>query len=92
MIDDKYLKFVIIIYYYKLLLLSSLSLLFVARIEEEGSAFKILIAKPTRKRPLGRPSHKRGDNIQMDLKEVGISERNWIDSAQNRNYWRALVD
>jgi hypothetical protein len=31
------------------------------------------------------------DNIRMDLKEIGINKRNWIDSAQNMNYWRALV-
>ena len=42
----------------------------------------------TGKRPLGRWE----DNIRMDLKEIGINTRNWIDSAQDRNYWRALVN
>ena len=50
------------------------------------SAFKILTGKPTGKRPLGRP---RQDNIRMDLEEICI---NWVDSAQDRNYWRALVN
>ena len=53
------------------------------------SAFKILTGKPTGKRPLGRP---REDNIRTDLEEIGISARNWVDLAQDRNYWRALVN
>ena len=32
------------------------------------------------------------DNIRMDLKEIGINTRNWVDFAQDRNYWRALVN
>jgi hypothetical protein len=56
------------------------------------SAFKILIGKPTAKRQLGRPRRRREDNIRMDLKEIGISTRNWVDSAQNRVYWRVLVN
>ena len=55
--------------------------------EESRSAFKILTDKPTGKRPLGRPRRRWEDNIRMDL-EFG----NWIDSAQDRNYWRALVN
>ena len=56
------------------------------------SAFKILTGKPTRKRPLGRPRRRWEDNIRMDLEEIGISAGNWVDSAQDRNYWRALVN
>ena len=52
------------------------------------SAFKILTGKPTGKRPLGRWE----DNIRMDLEEIGINAGNWVDSAQDRNYWRALVN
>ena len=59
----------------------------VARMEEGRSAFKILIGKPTGKRRLGRPRRRWEDNIRMDLKEIGINERNWVDSAQDRNYW-----
>ena len=56
------------------------------------SAIKILTGKPTGKKPLGRPSRRREDSIRMDLKEIGINTRNWIDSAPNRDHWRALVN
>ena len=64
----------------------------VARMEEGSIAFKILTGKPTRKRSLGWSRHRWEDNIRMDLKERGINTRNWVDSAQGRNYWRALVN
>ena len=51
----------------------------------------MLTGKPTGKRPLGRPRRIWEDNIRMDLEEIGISAGNWVDSAQDRNYWRALV-
>ena len=57
--------------------------------EEDRSAFKILTSIPAGKRLLGRPSWE--DNIRMDLKEIGINVRNWVESAQDRDYWRALV-
>ena len=61
--------------------------------QKEGrNAFKILTAKPTENRPFGRPRHRWEDNIRMDLKEIGINAVNWFDSAQDRNYWRALVN
>ena len=60
--------------------------------EEGRSAFKILTGKPTGKRPLGRPKRRWEDNIKMDLKALGINTRKWVDSAQNRDYWRALVN
>jgi hypothetical protein len=60
--------------------------------EEDRSAFKILIGKPAGKKPLGRPRRRWEDNIRMDLKEMGINTRNWVDSAQDRDYWRALVN
>ena len=53
---------------------------------------KILTSKPTGKRFLGRPRRRWEGNIRMDLEEIGINVGNWIDSAQNRNYWRALVN
>ena len=59
--------------------------------EKSRSSFKILTGKPTGKRPLGRP-RRRWDNITMDLEEIGINAGNWVDSAQDRNYWRALVN
>ena len=64
----------------------------VARMKEGRSAFKILKGKPTGKRPLGRPRRRWEDNIRMDLEEIGISAGNWVDSPQDRNYWRALVN
>ena len=64
----------------------------VARMEEGRSAFKILTGKPTGKKPLGRPRRRWEDNIRMDLEEIGINLGNWVDSAQDRNYWRALVN
>ena len=62
------------------------------RIEEGRSAFNILIGKPTGNRPLGRPRHRREDSMRMDLKEIDINARNWVDSSQDRDYWRALVN
>ena len=64
----------------------------VARMEEGRSAFKIVVGTPTGKGPLGRPRHKREGNIRMELKEICINKRNWVDSAQDRDYWRALVN
>ena len=62
------------------------------RMAEGRSTFKILTGTPTGKRPLGRPRRRWEGNIRMDLKEIGIDTRNWVDSAQDRDYWRALVN
>jgi hypothetical protein len=56
--------------------------------EEGRCAFKILTGMPTGKRPLESPR----DNNRMDLREVGVNMRNWVDSTQDRDYWRALVN
>ena len=64
----------------------------VDRMEESRSAYKMLTGKPTGKRPLGRPKRRWEDNIRMDLEEIGFNAGNWVDSAQDRNYWRALVN
>ena len=64
----------------------------VARMEEGRSAFKILTDKPTGKRPLGRPRRRWEDNIRIDLAEIGINAANWVDSAQDRDYWTALMN
>ena len=64
----------------------------VARMEEGRSAFKILTDTSTGNKPLGRPRHRWEDNIRMDLKEIGINMRNWVDSAKDRDYWRLLVN
>ena len=53
---------------------------------------KFLTDIPTVKRPLGRPRRIWEDTIRMDLKEIGINTRNWVYSARDRDYWRALVN
>ena len=60
--------------------------------EEGRSDFKILTGIPAGKRPIGRPRRIWEDNIRKDLNEIGINTRNWVDSAQDRDYWRALVN
>jgi len=56
----------------------------VARMEEGRRAFKILTGKPTGKIPLGRPKRRWENNIRMNLKEIGITTRNWVESGQDR--------
>jgi len=58
----------------------------------EMNTSKILTSKLTGKRPLGRPRHRWEDSIKMDLKEIGINKRNWVDLAQDKDYRRALVN
>ena len=53
---------------------------------------KVLVRKPEGKRPLGRPRSRWEDNIKMDLQEVGCGGMEWIDLAQDRDRWRALVN
>jgi hypothetical protein len=64
----------------------------VARIGENRIAYRILVGKPEGKRPLGRPRRRWVDNIKMDLREIGWDGMDWIDLAQDRNQWRALVN
>ncbi|KAJ4449008.1 hypothetical protein ANN_00402 [Periplaneta americana] len=63
----------------------------VARMGESRNAYRVLVGRPEGKRPLGRPRHIWGDNIKMDLREVGYDDRDWINLAQNRDRWRAYV-
>ena len=60
--------------------------------EESRSAFNILTGKPKGKRPLERPRRRWKEIIRIYLKGIGINTRNWVDSAQDRDYWRALVN
>jgi len=60
--------------------------------EESRSDFKILTGKPNGKRPLRRRRRRRDDNIRMDLEDIGINAGNLVDSAQDRNYRKALVN
>ena len=64
----------------------------VARMEEGRSAFKILTGKPTGKISFGEAKHRWEDNIRMDLTEIGIITKTWVDSAHDRDYWKALVN
>jgi hypothetical protein len=59
---------------------------------EKRNAYKILVGKPERKRPLGRPRRRWVDNIKMDLTQIGWDGVDWMDMAQDRNQWRALVN
>ena len=56
----------------------------VVKMEEGRSASKTLTGISSRKIPLGRPRHRRENNTRMDLKEIGINTKNWVDSAQDR--------
>jgi hypothetical protein len=57
-----------------------------------NSAYRILVGKPDGKRQLGRPKRKWMDSIKMDLGEVGWDGMDWIALAQDRDWWRALVN
>jgi hypothetical protein len=50
------------------------------------------MGKPEGMRPLGRPGRRWVDNIKMDLREIGWDDMEWIDLAQDRDQWRALVN
>jgi hypothetical protein len=64
----------------------------VARMGAKRNAYRILVGKPEGKRPLGRPIHKWVDNKKMDFREIGWGFMDWIDLAQDRVQWRALVN
>jgi hypothetical protein len=53
--------------------------------------YRILVGRPERRRPLGRPRRRWEYNIKIDLQEVGWEDMDWIDMAQDRDRWRALV-
>jgi hypothetical protein len=58
---------------------------------ERRGAYRALVGKPEGRRPLGRPRHRWEDNIKMDLREVGCGGADWINLAQDRDRWRALM-
>jgi len=59
---------------------------------DRRGVFGVLVGKTEGKRPLGRPRHRWEDNIKMDLQEVGCGVMDWIELAQDRDRWRALVN
>jgi hypothetical protein len=64
----------------------------VARIGDKKNAYGILVGKPEGKRPLGRPRYRGVDNIKMDLRNMGWDGMDWIDLAQDKDQWMALVN
>ena len=52
----------------------------------------MLIDKPTEKKHLGSPRHRQENQTIMHIKEMGANTRNWVDSAQDRDYRRDLVN
>ena len=62
-----------------------------ARMGERRGVLRFLVGKPEGKRPLGRTRCRWEDNIKMDLQEVGGSCGYWMELAQDRDRWRALV-
>jgi len=63
----------------------------VARMGEDRGVYRVLVGKPEGKRPLGRPRRKSEDYIKMDLQDVGGGRGDWMELAQDRDRWRALV-
>jgi hypothetical protein len=61
---------------------------------EKRNAYRILVGKPEGKRRLGRKRHRWVDNItsKMNLREIGWDSMDWIDVAQDRDQWRALLN
>jgi hypothetical protein len=59
---------------------------------EKRNVYRILVGKPEGKRPLGRPRRRWENNIRMDLRDIGWGGMDWIDLAQDRDQWRALVN
>jgi hypothetical protein len=59
---------------------------------EKRNAYRLLMGKPEGRRPLGRPIRRWVDNIKIDLRSIGWNDVHWIDLAQDRDQWRALVD
>ena len=63
----------------------------VARMGEGRGVYRVLVGKPGGNIPLGRSRRRWEDNIKMDLREVGCGGVDWIELAQDRDRWRALV-
>jgi hypothetical protein len=62
-----------------------------ARMGEERGVHRVLVGKPEGKRPLGRPRRRWEDNIKMDGEAVGGGRGDWMELAQDRDRWRAIV-
>ena len=62
-----------------------------ARMGEGRGVHRVLVGKPEGKMSLGKPRHRWGDNIKVDLQEVG-RDGDWMELAQDRDRWRAFVN
>jgi hypothetical protein len=58
---------------------------------EDRGVHRVLVGKPEGKIPLGKPRHRRENNIKMDFQEVGGGRGYWMELAQDRDGWRGLV-
>jgi hypothetical protein len=58
----------------------------------ERNVYRALMGKPEGKRPLGRPRRRWENGISMDIREIGWGSVDWIQLAQDRDRWRALVN
>jgi len=63
----------------------------VARVGDRSGVYRVLVGKPDGKRPRGKSRRRWEDNIKMDLQEVGFGGMDWMELAQDRDRWRALV-
>jgi len=63
----------------------------VARIGQGRGVYRVLVGKPEGKRPLGRQRRRWEDNIKIDFQEAGGGCGEWMELAQDRDRWRALV-
>ena len=64
----------------------------VTRMGERRGVYRVLLGKTGGKRPLGRPRLRWEENIQIDLQKVGCGSMEWIELAQDRDRWLALVN
>ena len=59
---------------------------------DRRGVYRVLVGKPDGNKPLGRPRRRWENNIKLDLQEVGCGGMEWIELAQDRDRWRALVN
>jgi hypothetical protein len=59
---------------------------------EVRGVYNILVGRPEGRRPLGRPRHRWEDSIKIDLREIGFGDVDWINLAQDRDRWQALMN
>jgi hypothetical protein len=64
----------------------------VARMGEERKLYKVLVGKPKGKSPFGRLRHRWQDGIRMDLRETSWEDVDWVQLAQDRDQWQAVVN